>query len=213
MVCSMDAANSEQDLETSPAPAEERAARHLRVLARLTKIQMEVIEATRTEALEAPQPGADYCQRIAGIARSVRLTVLLEERMAEKRREARRRAAGRRVAVAQADRPLRVFLAMAAAIDETAGSEDEDARLCHEIHEYLERPEVAERVESSPAPAIVAELCRKYRLPEETEWWLSIADAAMEELGYLAPGDDPPDDPPPPERHHAAARRNSPDTG
>ncbi len=42
---------------------------------------MEVAEAARTEAVEAPQPGVDYCARVAGIARSVRLTLLLEDKM------------------------------------------------------------------------------------------------------------------------------------
>ena len=41
---------------------------------------MEVAEATRTEAVEAPQPGVDYCARVAGVARSVRLTLLLEDK-------------------------------------------------------------------------------------------------------------------------------------
>src|SRR5690349_1895134 len=172
MICSMDKAQTELEPEAPAAPEEERAARHLRLLARAAEIQMEVMEATRTEAVEAPQPGVDYCQRLAVLTRSLRLTLLLEEKMAGTRQERQRRAAGRRVAVNEAARPLRVFLAVAAAIGETAESEAEDSRLCHEVHEYLERPEVAERVESSPAAAMVAELCEKYGLPVETEAWL-----------------------------------------
>ena len=211
-MCSMDKAQTDPVMDRPAASEEERAARHLRLLARAAEIQMEVMEATRTEAVEAPQPGVDYCQRIAVITRSLRLTLLLEEKMAKTRREQQRRATARRVAVTQAARPLRVFLAVAAAIGETAESEAEDARLCHEVHEYLERPEMAERVESSPAPEMVAELCRKYGLPVETEEWLAIADAALEELGYLAPGDDPPEDSPEP-RSAGKRKARSPDTG
>jgi hypothetical protein len=208
----MDEAQTDPAMDSPAAPGEERAARHLRLLARAAEIQMEVMEATRTEAVEAPQPGVDYCQRIAVITRSLRLTLLLEEKMAKTRREQQRRATARRVAVTQAARPLRVFLAVAAAIGETAESEAEDARLCHEVHEYLERPEMAERVESSPAPEMVAELCEKYGLPVETEEWLAIADVALEELGYLAPGDDSPEDSPKP-RSGNVRRREPPDTG
>ncbi|MGK9230121.1 hypothetical protein KXS07_00400 [Inquilinus limosus] len=192
----MKKAQTDQGMDPAAASAEERTARHLRLLARLAEMGMEVAEATRTEAVEAPQPGVDYCARFATAARAVRLTVLLEERMGDRRREeqreARRRAVGRRMAVVEANRPLRVFLAVAAAIDETIESEEDGARLGYQVREYLERPEVAERVESCPAPAMVAELCEKYGLPPETNWWLAIADAAMEELGFLAPEDDPP---------------------
>jgi hypothetical protein len=210
----MKKAQTAQDLdsEAPAAPLEERAARHLRLLARMAEIQMEVAEAARTEAVEAPQPGVDYCARVAVISRSLRLTLLLEQKMAETRREQQRKAVGRRIAVTEANRLLRVFLATAAAIDRVAESEAEDARLCHEAHEYLERPEVAERVESCPAPAMVAEMCRRYGLPVDTEEWLAIADAALEELGFLAPGDDPPEDPPEP-RSAGRRGRRSPDTG
>jgi hypothetical protein len=132
--------------------------------------------------------------------------------MAKTRREQQRRATARRVAVTHAARPLRVFLAVAAAIGETAESKAEDARLCHEVHEYLERPEVEERVESSPASEMVAELCETYGLPVETEEWLAIADAALEELGYLAPGDDSLEDQPGPRPANVRWRR-PPDTG
>ncbi|WP_343715977.1 hypothetical protein [Inquilinus sp.] len=116
------------------------------------------------------------------------------------------------MAVTQGDRSHRVFLAMAAEVGETAESEVEDARLCHEIRDYLERSEVAERVESCPAPAMVAELCRRYGLPEDMEEWLAIADAALEELGFLAPADDPPEDLPGP-RSAPGRRPRPPDTG
>ncbi|WP_343716305.1 hypothetical protein [Inquilinus sp.] len=183
----MDEAQTDQAPEAPSAPQEERAARHLRLLGRMAEIQMEVAEAVRTEAVEAPQPGVDYCRRVAVIARSLRLTLLLEEKLSrppEERPETEGPAAKRPAAAPEADRAQRVFLAVAAAIGETAESDAEDARLCREVQEYLERPEVAERVESCPAPEMVAELCRKYGLPADTGEWLAAADATLGELGY-----------------------------
>src|SRR5688572_16107333 len=95
MIGSMDKAQTDLGSETPAAPAEERAARRLRVLARLTEIQMDVAEAARTEAVEAPQPGVDYCARVAGIARSVRLTLLLEDKMSRPSEERPRKAKAR----------------------------------------------------------------------------------------------------------------------
>ena len=83
----MDKAQTDLVSEAPATPAEERAARHLRMLARAAEIHMEVIEATRTEAVEAPQPGVDYGQRIAVIAKSLRLTLLLEDKFASPRDE------------------------------------------------------------------------------------------------------------------------------
>jgi hypothetical protein len=166
-------------------------ARRLRVLARLTEIQMDVAEAARTEAVEAPQPGVDYCRRIAGIARSVRLTLLLEDKMSRPSEERPRKAAGRPVGKT-ASPGLRVTLAMAAAVYDKAETEDETkaaGRRFAEIGEQLERPELAEMVETCPATEAVARLCRMFGLPEETENWLAGADAALEELGFAPPAD------------------------
>jgi hypothetical protein len=48
----MDKAQTDSISEAPPTPDEERAARHLRMLARTAEIHMEVMEATRTEAVE-----------------------------------------------------------------------------------------------------------------------------------------------------------------
>jgi hypothetical protein len=87
MICSMDKPQTAQTQEA--APQEERAARHLRLLARAAEIQMQVMEATRDEAVQKPRPGIDYCQRIAIATRSLRLTLLLEEEMARPPEERR----------------------------------------------------------------------------------------------------------------------------
>ncbi|MGK9168365.1 hypothetical protein KXR53_18785, partial [Inquilinus limosus] len=68
----MDKAQTDPAPEAPAAPQEERAA-DLRVLAELVEIQMSIARATQQEALQAPQPGVDYCQRIATASRAVRL--------------------------------------------------------------------------------------------------------------------------------------------
>src|SRR2546421_653909 len=95
MICSMNKAQTDRISEAPATPQEERAARHLRMLARASEIHMEVMEATRTEAVEAPQPGVDYGQRIAVITKSLRLTLLLEDKFANHRDERRKAAAKR----------------------------------------------------------------------------------------------------------------------
>jgi hypothetical protein len=185
----MDRAQTDQISEASAAPAEERAARHLRVLARLTEIQMEVAEAVRTEAVEAPQPGVDYCARVAGIARSVRLTLLLEDKMSRPP-EAPPQKAGQAWADSRARSRLRVTMAMGAAVtDETGIEQDEANRRFVEMAERLERPELAELVETCPPLVAVTRLCRMFGLPEEAERWLEIGDVALAERAIRMSGE------------------------
>ena len=86
----MNNAQTDHTSEPPATPEEERAARHLRMLARTAEIHMEVMETTRTEAVEAPQPGVDYGQRVSVIAKSLRLTLLLEQKFAGQVCECRR---------------------------------------------------------------------------------------------------------------------------
>ncbi|OWJ61399.1 hypothetical protein [Inquilinus limosus] len=188
----MDKAQTDPASEAPAAPQEERAARHLRLLARAAEIQMEVMEAARTEAVEAPQPGVDYCQRIAVAARSLRLTLLLEDRLSRPPEVLPPQKVRPVEASDRAPAGMRAMLAMAAASFDGARTEVEDAEASErfgEIAERLERPEVAEMVETTPAPAAVARLCREFGLPADTVQWLATADAALEQLGY-APADD-----------------------
>jgi hypothetical protein len=180
------------DSEAPAAPQEERGARHLRLLARAAEIQMEVMEATRTEAVEAPQPGVDYCRRIAGLTRSLRLTLLLEDKFSRPPEEPPPQQARPVEATAKAPPGMRAMLAMAAASYDGAETDEENAeagRRFGEINERLERPEVAEMVETCPAPAAVARLCREFGLPADTQAWLGTADATLEKLGYAPPED------------------------
>ena len=205
--------NKAQTDSTTAAPAtpqEERAARHLRMLARTAEIQMEVIEATRTEAVAAPQPGVDYCQRISVLAKSLRLTLLLEERMAGQRDE-RRKAAAKREAAQEDWHDLRVKLALMAAVYETSKDDEEAQRRAKEVCEKLERPEVAELIAASRTKVAVAALCRRWGFPPTVERWLEMADEAMEQLGFIPSQDDPPEDPPEP-RSAAPSRHKSPNT-
>ncbi|MGL4963045.1 MAG: hypothetical protein ACRC67_17565 [Inquilinus sp.] len=197
--------------ETPPAPEEERAA-DLCVLSELVEIQMSIARATQQEALQAPQPGVDYGQRIATVARSVRLTLLLKRKLADERKE-RRKAAAQREAAQEDWHALRVKLAMTSAVYEVSKDGDEADRRAAEMAEQLERPEVVELVKASRAEVVVAALCRRWGYPVQAERWLEMADAAMEDLGFL-PSEDGEDDEDPPKPRSAGSRRpKAPDTG
>ncbi len=212
----MDKAQTDFESEAPATPQEERAARHLRMLARAADVHMEIIEATRTEAVETPQPGIDYCQRIAVVTRSLRLTLLLEDKFANHRDE-RRKAAAKRES-AQADwHDLRVKLAMLAAAYEVSEDDEEVDRRVAEVCERVERPEVSEFIEASRPEVAVAALCRRWNFPVQVERWLEMADEALEDYGFIPPEDgedDDPEDPPEPRSATPGRRRpRSPDTG
>ena len=93
----MNKAQTDPMPDSPAAPREERAA-DLCVVAELVEIQMSIARATQQEALQTPALGVDYCQRIATVARSVRLTLLLKDKLSGRprsgaglRRSARRR--------------------------------------------------------------------------------------------------------------------------
>jgi hypothetical protein len=197
----MDKAQTDQTSEAPAAPQEERAARHLRMLAR---------------AAEAPQPGVDYGQRIAVVTKSLRLTLLLEDKFANHRDE-RRKAAAKRESAQEDWHDLRVKLAMLAAAYEVSEDDEEVDRRVAEVCERVERPEVIELIEASRPEVAVAALCRRWGFPVKVERWLEMADEALEDYGFIPPenGEDDEDDPQdPPEPRSAGSRRpRSPDTG
>ena len=212
----MDKAQTDSVSEAPATPQEERAARHLRMLARAAEIHMEIMEATRTEAVEAPQPGVDYGQRIAVITRSLRLTMLLEDKFANHRDE-RRKAAAKRESAQEDWHDLRVKLAMLAAAYEVSEDDEEVDRRVAEVCERVERGEVAELIAASRPEVAVAALCRRWGFPPEVERWLEMADEAMEHYGFIPPEDgedDDPEDPPAPRSAGAGRRKpKPPDTG
>ncbi|OWJ65180.1 hypothetical protein [Inquilinus limosus] len=180
------------------------------MLAELVEIQMSIARATQQEALQAPQPGVDYCWRIATVARSVRLTLLIKDKLSQQVVE-RRKAAAKREAAQEDFHDLRVKLAMLAAASEVSKDNEEIARRVAEMRERLERPEVVELIEASRAPVAVAALCRRWGFPVRVERWLEMADEAMEQLGFL-PDEDDEDDPPAP-RSATGRKPPAPDTG
>ena len=207
----MNTTQTDQDLDPAAAPEGERAA-DLRVLDRLVEMGMEIAEATRAEAVEAPQPGVDYCQRFAVAARAVRLTLLLKDKLSRQAQEKRKAAA--RYEAAQEDwHGLRVQLAMMAAAYEVSEDGEEAEGRAAEMHERLERPEVVEFIEASRPEVAVAALCRRWGYPVQVERWLEMADEAMEELGFLPSQDGEDDEDPPEPRSATSARRKPPDTG
>ena len=210
----MDKAQTDLGSEAPAASREERAAEDLRMLARAAEIHMEVMEATRTEAVESPQPGVDYGQRIAVITKSLRLTLLLKEKFAGQRDE-RRKAAAKREAAEEDWHALRVKLAMLAAAYESSEDPEEVQRRAAEVCERVERPEVVELVEASRAEVAVAALCRRWDFPPEVARWLEMADVALEELGFLPSkdGKDDPEDAPEPRSATNNRKPKPPDTG
>ncbi|MGL4964995.1 MAG: hypothetical protein ACRC67_27460 [Inquilinus sp.] len=204
----MNKAQTDSIPEAPAAPEEERTARHLRVFARMIEIGMEVAEATRTEAVEAPQPGVDYSQRISAIFRAVRLTALLGDKFARQREERRRAAAIIPVATWHRQR---VRQAMVAAVHESSETAEEAHRRGADMVEQLERPELAELVELYPAQVAVARLCRMFGLPPEAGRWVDMADEVLEDLGRPDPSAPPRASPEP--RSAGVRRRKSPDTG
>jgi len=206
----MDKTQTDQTSEAPPNPQGERAA-DLCMLSELVEIQMSIARATQQEALQAPQPGVDYCQRIATVSRAVRLTLLLKAKLFQEAKE-KRKAAAQREAAQEDWHALRVKLAMMAAVHEVSEDGDEVDRRAAEIDERMERPEVAELVEASRAEVVVAALCRRWGYPVQAERWLEMADEAMEQLGFLPSDDDPPADPPKP-GPASGPKPRPPDTG
>jgi hypothetical protein len=210
----MDKAQSHPASEAPAAPQEERSARHARMLARAAEIQMEVMEATRTEAVETPQPGVDYCARIAVITKSLRLTLLLEESFAS-RRDERRKAAAKREAARRQHHVQRVKFAVMMAPYDTPETDEGSSRRAEEIRERLERPEVAELVEVTPAEIAVETLSRYWGYPPRVKRWLEAADKTLERMGVVPPEDDEPwpGDPPEPRTGSSRRKPKPPDTG
>jgi len=207
----MNKTQTDSTTETPPNPQEERAA-DLCVLSELVEIQMSIARAMQQEALQAPQPGVDYCQRIATVSRSVRLTLLLKAKLSQQAKE-KRKAAAQREAAQEDWHALRVKLAMTSAAYAVSKDGDEADRRNAEMAEQFERPEVAELIEASRAEVVVAALCRRWGYPVQAERWLEMADAAMEDLGFVPDEDGEDDEDPPKPRASGRRKPKAPDTG
>ncbi|WP_342239505.1 hypothetical protein [Inquilinus sp. OTU3971] len=206
----MDKAQTDSGVER-PASTGERTERHLRLLARLAEIGMEIAEKTRSDAVEAPEPGVDYTARFATAARAVRLTMLLEDKLS-RQRPTWSTAADRK------GHRQRVTAAMQSALDARSKaegwSEDEADDRDGELVERLEQPEIEEMIDRLPAEVAIARLCRMYDLPDDAQRWLQ---EAMEFEAQMAREDaedeePPPFDPPAP-RATPGRKPRPPDTG
>ncbi len=215
----MDKAQTDFESEAPATPQEERAARHLRMLAR-------VADDPYGDHRGDPHRGgggAAARRRLLPADRrrspsSLRLTLLLEDKFANHRDE-RRKAAAKRES-AQADwHDLRVKLAMLAAAYEVSEDDEEVDRRVAEVCERVERPEVIEFIEASRPEVAVAALCRRWNLPVKVDRWLEMADEALEDYGFIPPQDgeddeEDPEDPPAPRSAAAGRRKPKPwDTG
>ncbi|MGF6231430.1 hypothetical protein QFZ27_005385 [Inquilinus ginsengisoli] len=202
----MDKAQTDSGVER-PASTGERTERQLRLLARLTEIGMEIAEKTRTDAVEAPEPGIDYCARFATAARAVRLSMLLEDKLSRQR-------------------PAWSTAAMQSALDAPSKaegwSEEETDDRDGELVERLEQPEIEEMIDRLPAEVAIARLCRKYDLPDDAQRWLQEAmefeaqlarEDAEDEKGWDDDEEPPPFDPPAPRAAAPGRKPSPPDTG
>ena len=114
--------------QTDPGPASSPAEEgDLCVLSELVEIQMSIARATQQEALQAPQPGVDYTQRIATVSRAVRLTLLLKSKLSQQAKQ-KRKATAQREAAQEDWHALRVKLAMTSAAYAVSKDGDEADR-------------------------------------------------------------------------------------
>lgn len=214
----MDKAQTDSGVER-PASTGERTERHLRLLARLAEIGMEIAEKTRSDAVEAPEPGVDYCARFATAARAVRLSMLLEDKLS-RQRPAWSTAADRK------GHRQRVATAMQSALDARSKaegwSEEETDDRDGELVERLEQPEIEEMIDRLPAEVAIARLCRMYDLPDDAQRWLQEAmefeaqlarEDAEDEKGWDEDEEPPPSDPPAPRAAATRRKPRPPDTG
>src|ERR1700712_1138519 len=150
----------------SPNPeAAERRARHLRILAELADIGMELVQHVRLQALEEDAPsGPDPVLAFARLAKAVRQTVALEAKVAAggfdsvqpvARSAARSDPAARaraRPVKERGRRPVEEAIAF-----EAEGDETED--LLRDLHERLDDPAFEDEFDGQPIGIIVASIC------------------------------------------------------
>jgi hypothetical protein len=170
----------------------DRTERHLRILAELTEIGMDLARAVRRQALaqaapeEADTPQAGAPDRIGGgdlalvfsrIARAVRQTVALEAKLAEDRRTRDERTeaeqAQRAATIARerkARQKARVKRIVEQAIEaEADGSDRED--LLSDLDERLEDDDVDADFGERPTGEIIARICRDIGITPDRALW------------------------------------------
>jgi hypothetical protein len=180
-------------------PAVARTERHLRMLAELGEIGMDLAREVRRQALdrtgEAP-PAADLALTFSRIARAVRQTVALEAKLAEGPSERARLSVADRWRSARRKRQVKEIVA--AVIDDEAGEYDVDG-LHEQLQERLDDGDEEADFADRPIGELVARICRD--LGVTPDWSLfEDEDWAIEEAGARPPGSpfaDSPDEPQP----------------
>jgi hypothetical protein len=149
----------------SPNPeAAERRARHLRILAELADIGMELVQQVRLQALEEDAPGgADPVLAFTRLAKAVRQTVALEARVAaggfdsvQPVSRASRSDPAARSRARQVKERVRRSVEEAIAF-EAEGDDTED--LLRDLHERLDDPAFEDEFDGQPIGIIVASIC------------------------------------------------------
>jgi hypothetical protein len=174
-----------------PADADEsgadRARRHLRMLAELAEIGMDMARAVRDQAVGEARDGAggDLGLAYSRIARAVRLTLAVETRTAEalgarlaEEAQARtwaqdeaRRQAWDRQAQARDARDDAVRRALEQVIEAETGENDAFERLLEAANERLEEEDDADDDADRPIGEIVARICRDLNLSPDWSRW------------------------------------------
>lgn len=144
--------------------AVERRERHLRILAELADIGMELVQEVRRQVLEeVVPPGVDPALVFARLAKAVRQTLALEARVAADGfapvRPVSCNSAGRS-GVGQLKAQVRRPEAVAS--DDEAG---EAEGLLSDLHERLDDPEFEDELGDRPIEVIVASICRALGVP------------------------------------------------
>ena len=180
--------NEAQPFDTQPSDsAEARTARHLRGLAELGEIGLELARLVRRQAVEqaAANPDGAVDEHLglvfARIARAVRQTFALEARLAEERRTAR--AAETRLHVER--RKTKVRTAVERVLDAEADESDAE-NLFYDLTERLETDYDDADFADRPIGDLVARICRDLGVTPDWSLWQD-EDWAIEARGATAP--------------------------
>jgi len=136
-----------------PDPAAEPAQRtqyYRELLHDLLDLGVQLARAVQTEVDEQRETATAAAPAFDRIARAVRRTILLAQRLDDPPRPAANRAAARR----------RIIREVEDAIDQRARTDAEAGRLNAELQERLDAPELEDEVDNRPAPEIIADICR-----------------------------------------------------
>jgi hypothetical protein len=146
--------------------AEERRARHLRILAELADIGMELVQQVKRQALgKDASVRADPVLAFARLAKAVRQTVALEARLADGFAPCKPVVPRGDVAIRSAAGPLkaRVQRSVEAAIASRSDGDAAEALLL-DMHEQLDDPEFEDELAEWPIGVVVASICRALRV-------------------------------------------------